>query len=107
MKKIFVAVAVVLAASASTKAEVVSRDTVAYTGEYRLEKIEKANEYGEVSVRYVAYLYAVANKKGEPRKVTIDRKTYESGKVDAIVYTTSDTGSKRIAKAVNTGKNGK
>lgn len=103
MKKFFVAAALIVAAM-SAKAEVVSRDTVAYTGEYRLEKIEKTNEYGEVSVRYVAYLYAVVNKKGEPRKVTIDRKTYESGKVDAIVYTTSDTGSKRIAKAVNTGK---
>ena len=106
MKKFFVTAALIVAVM-SAKAEVVSRDTVAYTGEYRLEKIEKANEYGEVSVRYVAYLYAVANKKGEPRKVTIDRKTYESGKVDAIVYTTSDTGSKRIAKAVNTSKNGK
>ena len=103
MKKFFVTAAIIVAAM-SAKAAVVSRDTVAYTGEYRLEKIEKANEYGEVSVRYVAYLYAVVNKKGEPRKVTIDRKTYESGKVDAIVYTTSDTGSKRIAKAVNTGK---
>ena len=51
MKKFFVAALIVAAMSA--KAEVVSRDTVAYTGEYRLEKIEKANEYGEVSVRYV------------------------------------------------------
>lgn len=103
MKKYVLAAALVMAAM-TAKAEVVSRDTVLYTGEYRLEKIEKANEYGEVSVRYVAYLYAVTNSKGEPRKVTIDRKTYESGKIDAIVYNTNDTGSKRIAKAVNTSK---
>ncbi len=102
MKKFIVAVAVVLAAVASTKAEVVARDTVAYTGEYRLEKIEKANEYGEVSVRYVAYLSDVVNKKGEPRKVTITKATYQSGKIDALVYNTNDSGSKKIAKAINT-----
>ena len=100
MKKIFVAALIVAAMSA--KAEVVSRDTVADTGEYRLEKVEKANEYGEVSVRYVAYLYAVVNKKGEPRKVTVTKATYQSGKIDALVYNTNDSGSKKIAKAINT-----
>ncbi len=90
MKKFLVAVAVVLCGAMSTKAEVVARDTVAYTGEYRLEKIEKANEYGEVSVRYVAYLSDVLNKKGEPRKVTITKATYQGGKINALVYTTDD-----------------
>lgn len=102
MKKIFVAVAVVLAAMASAKAEVVARDTVAYAGEYRLEKVEKVNQYGEINVRYVAYLSDVVNAKGEPRKVSIDRRTYESGKIDALVYNTNDSGSKKIAKAINT-----
>ena len=100
MKKFLVAVAVVLAAVASAKAEVVARDTVAYTGEYRLEKVEKVNQYGEINVRYVAYLSDVVNAKGEPRKVGIDRRTYEGGQINAIIYTTSDTGSKRISKAV-------
>ncbi len=100
MKKFLVAALIVAAMSA--KAEVVSRDTVAYTGEYRLEKIEKTNDYGEVSVRYVAYLSDVVNKKGEPRKVTITKATYESGKIDALVYNTNDSGSKKIAKAINT-----
>lgn len=100
MKKFFVAAIIVAAMSA--KAEVVSRDTVAYTGEYRLEKIVKENEYGEVSVRYVAYLSDVVNKKGEPRKVTITKATYQSGKIDALVYNTNDSGSKKIAKAINT-----
>ena len=85
MKKIILSVALVLCAMA-VKAEVVAKDTIAYSGAYKLDKIEKVNEYGEVSVRYVCYLLDVVNKKGEPRKVTTDRKTYESGKINAIVY---------------------
>ena len=102
MKKYFIAAALIIAAVTTTKAEVISRDTVAYTGEYRLEKIEKVNNYGEVSVRYVAYLSDIANSKGEPRKVTITKATYESGKVDAIVYNSNADGSRKISKAVNT-----
>ena len=106
MKKILVSVALVLVALGA-KCEIVARDTVAYAGEYKLEKVEKANDYGEVSVRYVAYLLNVTNKKGEPRKVTTDRKTYESGKVTHIVYNTQDSGTKKIAKAINVYKEGK
>lgn len=102
MKKFFFVAAAIIVAAMSAKAEIVSRDTVEYTGEYRLEKIEKTNEYGEVSVRYVAYLSDVVNKKGEPRKVTITKATYQSGKIDALVYNTNDSGSKKIAKAINT-----
>lgn len=101
MKKIILSVALVLCAMAA-KAEVVAKDTIAYSGAYKLDKIEKVNEYGEVSVRYVCYLLDVVNKKGEPRKVVTDRKTYESGKINAIVYNVQDTGAKRIAKATNT-----
>lgn len=101
MKKYIIAAALIIAAVTTTKAEVVSRDTVAYTGEYRLEKIEKTNDYGEVSVRYVAYLSDITNSKGEPRKVTISKATYESGKVDAIVYNNNADGSRKISKAVN------
>lgn len=100
MKKFIIAAALVLAAT--TKAEVVSRDTVAYTGEYRLEKVEKVNDYGEVSVRYVAYLSDITNSKGEPRKFTISKATYESGKVDAVIYNNNADGSRKISKAVNT-----
>lgn len=99
MKKYIIAAALIIAVT--TKAEVVSRDTVAYTGEYRLEKIEKSNDYGEISVRYVAYLSDITNSKGEPRKVTISKATYESGKVDAIVYNNNADGSRKISKAVN------
>lgn len=99
MKKIFVVAAILLAAL-TAKAEVVSRDTVAYNGEYKLEKIEKSNDYGEVSVRYVAYLYGITNSKGEPRKVTINKATYEQGKISHLVYNVQDSGAKRIAKAV-------
>lgn len=101
MQKFIIAAALILAA-ATTKAEVISRDTVAYTGEYRLEKIEKVNDYGEVSVRYVAYLSDIVNSKGEPRKFTISKATYESGKVDAVIYNNNADGSRKISKAVNT-----
>jgi len=101
MKKYIIAAALIIAA-VTTKAEVISRDTVAYTGEYLLEKIEKTNDYGEVSVRYVAYLSDITNSKGEPRKITISKATYESGKVDAIVYNNNADGSRKISKAVNT-----
>ena len=88
-------------ATLSANAEVVARDTVPYQGEFRLDKVEKTNDYGEVSVRYVAYLYDITNSKGEPRKVTTDKATYESGKVTHIIYNEQDSGAKRIAKAVN------
>ena len=101
MKKLIVLAAVVLGAMTAS-ATVVEKDTVNYTGEYKLDKIEKTNEYGEISVRYVCYLLDVTNKKGEPRKVTTDKATYESGAIDAIVYNIQGSGSKRIAKAINT-----
>lgn len=101
MKKLIVLVAVVLGAM-TANATVVAKDTVLYTGEYKLEKVAKTNEYGEISVRYVCYLLDVTNKKGEPRKVTTDKATYDSGTIDAIVYNVQDCGSKRISKAVNT-----
>jgi hypothetical protein len=86
---------------ASAHAEVVAKDTVAYDGAVRMEKVEKANDYGEVSVRYVCYLLDVVNKKGEPRKVPVDKVTYESGHVTHIIYNVQDSGARRIAKAVN------
>ena len=100
MRKLFVSVALVLVALGA-KCEIVARDTVAYQGNYILDKVEKENEYGEISVRYVCYLLDVTNKKGEPRKVTTDRATYESGKVTHLVYNTHDSGTKKIAKVVN------
>lgn len=106
MKKIFVAVAILLGAMA-TNAEVVSRDTVAYDGAYKVEKIVKQKDYGEVSVRYVAILFDVLTSKGEPRKVTIDKATYERGAISHLVYTNSDNGSRRIAKAVYVGTENK
>lgn len=99
MKKLFVAVGILLA-TLTAKAEVVSRDTVEYKGEYKLEKLEKSNEYGEVSVRYIAFLYAITNKKGEPRKVTINKATYEVGKITHLVYNNQDSGARRISKAI-------
>ncbi len=106
MKKIFVAVALLLVAMA-TNAEVVSRDTVAYDGAYKVEKIVKQKEYGEVSVRYVAVLFDILNAKGEPRKVTIDKATFESGAISHLVYTNSDNESRRISKAVYVGTESK
>lgn len=99
MRKLFVSVALVLVALGA-KCEIVARDTVAYQGEYRLDKVEKTNDYGEISVRYVCVLLDVVNKKGEPRKVTTDRKTYEAGKITHLVYNTQDSGTKKIAKAI-------
>lgn len=99
MKKV-VFVAVLLLAAVTVKADIVQRDTVAYEGTSRVEKVTKTNEYGEVSVRYVAYLYDVTNKKGEPRKVTTDKKTYEAGKVTHLVYHTQGSGARKIAKAI-------
>lgn len=100
MKKLIVCAAVLLAAMA-IKAEVVSRDTIAYEGAVRMEKVEKVNDYGEVSVRYVAYLLDITNKKGQPRKVSTDRKTYESGEVTHVILNVQDSGASRIAKAIN------
>lgn len=99
MKKIIFAAALLLAAM-TVKAEIVQRDTVAYAGTSRVEKVTKTNDYGEVSVRYVAYLYDVTNSKGEPRKVTTDKKTYEAGTVTHLVYHTQDSGARKIAKAI-------
>lgn len=101
MKKIFLVAALLLAAL-TAKAETVSRDTVAYGGQYRLDKIERTNDYGEVSVRYVCYLLDITNGKGEPRKVSTDKKTFDSGTINAIVYNNNSDGSRKIAKAVNT-----
>lgn len=101
MKKIFIAAALLMCFGMASKAEVVSRDTVSYNGGYKLEKIEKANEYGEVSVRYVALLLDITNSKGEPRKVTVTKATYESGKITHLVYNNQDNGSRKISKAVN------
>lgn len=105
MKKFILSAALVLAAFVATKAEVVSRDTIAYSGEYRLEKVEKSNDYGEISVKYVCYLNAITNSKGEPRKVTVTKATYESGRIDAIVYVNGADGSRKIRSAAFT--NGK
>ena len=93
--------AIILGAVVSAKAEIVAKDTVMYEGAFRLEKIEKTNDYGEVSVRYVAVLEDVKNAKGEPRKVPTDKGTYNSDAVDALVYNVYDTGARRIAKAIN------
>lgn len=100
MKKVLLSVALICAAMCMN-AEVVSKDTVVYAGNARMDKFEKVNDYGEVSVRYVAYLLDVTNKKGEPRKVPTDRATYESGQVTHLVYNTHDSGVKRITKAIN------
>lgn len=101
MKKFLVSVALVLCGVMCAHAEVVAKDTIAYDGAVRFEKVQKVNDYGEVSVRYVCYLLDVVNKKGEPRKVTTDKATYESGEVTHIVYNIQDSGASRIAKALN------
>lgn len=93
--------AIIFGAVVSAKAEIVAKDTVEYDGGFRLEKIEKVNDYGEVSVRYVCYLEDVKNAKGEPRRVPTDKGTYNSDQITHIVYNVYDTGAKRIAKAIN------
>ena len=93
--------AIVLGAVATASAETIAKDTVAYNGAWKMEKVQKANDYGEVSVRYVCYLLDITNSKGEPRKVPTDKVTYESDKVTHIIYNVQDSGAKRIAKAVN------
>lgn len=85
----------------TAKAEIVSRDTVVYAGEYELEKVITHHETGEVSVRYYAHLLDMTNAKGVARKVTIDRKTFESAKITHLVYNVQDNGAKRISKAIN------
>ena len=93
--------AIVLGAVATASAETIAKDTVVYNGAWKMEKVQKANDYGEVSVRYVCYLLDITNSKGEPRKVPTDKATYESDKVTHIIYNVQDSGAKRIAKAVN------
>lgn len=93
--------AIVLGAVATASAETIAKDTVAYNGAWKMEKVQKANDYGEVSVRYVCYLLDITNSKGEPRKVPTDKATYESDQVTHIIYNVQDSGAKRIAKAVN------
>ena len=66
-----------------------------------MEKVQKTNDYGEVSVRYVCFLLDIVNSKGEPRKVPTDKATYESDQVTHIIYNVQDSGARRIAKAVN------
>lgn len=101
MRKILYVLFALVALSIQSKAEVVSRDTVAYEGEWKMEKVLKTNDYGEVSVRYVCYLYDIVNSKGEPRKVTVDKATYESDDITHIVYNMQDSGARKIAKAIN------
>lgn len=93
--------AIVLGAVATASAETIAKDTVVYNGTWKMEKVQKANDYGEVSVRYVCYLLDITNSKGEPRKVPTDKATYESDQVTHIIYNVQDSGAKRIAKAVN------
>lgn len=93
--------AIVLGAVATASAETIAKDTVVYNGAWKMEKVQKANDYGEVSVRYVCYLLDITNSKGEPRKVPTDKATYESDQVTHIIYNVQDSGAKRIAKAVN------
>lgn len=107
MKRFFIVLglvcAIVFGAVVSAKAEVVAKDTVAYDGGWKMEKLQTTNDYGEVSVRYVCYLYDIVNSKGEPRKVYVDKATYESDNITHIVFNIQDTGAKRIAKAINIG----
>ena len=93
--------AIVLGAVVTASAETIAKDTVVYNGAWRMEKQQKTNDYGEVSVRYVCYLLDITNSKGEPRKVSTDKATYESDQVTHIIYNVQDSGAKRIAKAVN------
>lgn len=99
MKKLLLVALFVMAAVAA-KAEIVSRDTVEYNGGYHFEKIEKRNDYGEVSVRYVVYLEDILNSKGEARKVTVNKATFEQQKITHVVYNNQDTGARKIAKAI-------
>ena len=101
MRKLMFFMVLTLGISMSAQAEVVARDTVAYNGAWTMDKLQTTNDYGEISVRYVCYLHDITNKKGEPRKVTIDKATYESGTITHLVYNTSDSGSRKIAKAIN------
>lgn len=87
--------------AAGARAEVVAKDTVTYDGAWKMEKVLKTNDYGEVSVRYVCYLYDIVNSKGEPRKVSVDKATYESDDITHLVYNVQDSGAKKIAKAIN------
>lgn len=93
--------AIVLGAVATASAETIAKDTVVYNGAWKMEKMQKANDYGEVSVRYVCYLLDITNSKGEPRKVPTDKATYESDQVTHIIYNVQDSGARRISKAVN------
>lgn len=101
MRKIMFLLVLALGISMSAKAEIVARDTVPYTGAWKMDKLQTTNSYGEISVRYVCYLIDIVNKKGEPRKVSVDKATYESDNITHIVYNTNDSGSKKIAKAIN------
>lgn len=105
MKRFWISLGLVLVlvfvSVASARAEVVAKDTVTYEGAWKMEKVLKTNDYGEVSVRYVCYLMDVTNSKGEPRKVTVDKATYESDDITHIVYNVQDSGARKIAKAIN------
>lgn len=105
MKKFFILAALVgaflIGQTVTASAETIAKDTVAYNGAWKMEKVQKTNDYGEVSVRYVCYLLDITNSKGEPRKVPTDKATYESDQVTHIIYNVQDSGAKRIAKAVN------
>lgn len=105
MKKIIYVcalVAIILFGAVDTaSAKTIAKDTVEYNGAWKMERVEKVNDYGEISVRYVCYLLDIVNSKGEPRKVTTDKVTYESDDVTHIIYNIQDTGAKRISKAVN------
>lgn len=101
MRKILFLMLLALGISMSAQAEVVARDTIPYLGAWKMDKQQTTNDYGEISVRYVCYLLDITNKKGEPRKVAVDKATYESDDITHIVYNISDSGARKIAKAIN------
>lgn len=56
-EKVFILAAIVgaflIVQTVTASAETIAKDTVAYTGAWKMEKVQKTNDYGEISVRYV------------------------------------------------------
>lgn len=102
--------AITIGAVATASAETIATDTVVYNGTWKIVVQTRANDNGEINVRYVCYPIDANNSEGDPRNFQTNNANYESDKETHIVCNAQDSAVKRITKddrsAVNIGEEG-
>lgn len=93
--------AIVIGAATTASAETIANDTVVYYGALKIVVYTRANDNGEINVRYVCYPIDANNSDGESLEVQTNKETYESDKATNIIHNAQDSAAKRITKDVN------